>query len=582
MKINLLAILLFLSTLALGQQDIRFKIEGKLLNKKTKEPVAYANIYNKILKKGTFSNIDGYFKLEIKDPADSIFINIIGYKPYVFTPSGNTGFYTVLLEESSLLLNEVIITGDDPYLYNLLWECKKAAPGTKKEGKAYFELKSYRNNEQAELMECFYNAALSGYDIKDLSLKAGRVAHRPLHNTLFASLETSRAITMHKLMNAGSRFPKSPFDLSKREMKKSFDLRLSGEYLNSEKDSVCIIDYIPKDTTGMFYEGDITVNKSKKQVVKITLRCRKAKRHPFLPLFREKDSISNVSFDITKTFKNRNGTVFFNHIDFIYVIDYKSRIGTSDAVSYSVRSNAVLYVYDLENKFILPSLEFKDAVGDYRKINAMPYNEFFWQANDEYKLNDQRNANEMFFNDSASLTSKYLFKPKYFKFGFFEHPFVQWSQKRILFREFVADTTVKPQAGEFKALQYNLAAKIFMDVNTYNDSTNVLTAVVLDPYESSYHLPLNNAGHCFINIFFDICEIERRKFEARIKGIKDPEEIRQLYDEFMASLEVQKNLYFKSVVRGTNEKEMTKWNTYVHKHLDIDNLKLFDPFKDSK
>jgi hypothetical protein len=577
---SLLLISLLLSTnFIFGQRNSGYEIEGKIVSKLTGEPIPYANIYNKTLQKGTISNSDGYFRIGINNSSDSVFVTSVGYKKQLIRLSDNYTFYPIFLEESIRELKEVTVKpGDNSYLFDLLNNCRKKASDSKANAKAYYELKSFKDEKQVELVEGFYNVGISGYDVSKIDLKAGRLALQPYNDRFFGSHESSRALTMMKLFDKSSYFPNSPLDLSKKEAKKSFYLILDSKYLNNEKDSVYIIDYVPKDSSGNFFEGKIWVNKTRNTVLKITLNCSHCQVHPFLPLF-PFDSIANVNFTITKTFSEQEKQMLFNHIDFTYVIDYKSRMGKENELNYSIKTNAVLYVYDFKHTFTLPTFEFADnATGDYRKINALPYNDFFWNNNDEYRLNDDKNSNELFFKDTSSLTTKTIFSSDSpFKKGLFEHPYIHWSKNRILFREALIDTLLTSPKGSPKTEMYNFDVKIFMDVNTYNDSTNILTATIFDPFESYYHLPIDNVTQCFINLFFDLCEIERRKLEMQLRRINavSPTVILAIYRDFLKNAESQKSTFLKEIDRGTNQKGLLKWNAYVYKELGIDNLKIF-------
>lgn len=572
--------LLLSSNLIFGQGNTAHEIEGKIVSKLTGEPIAYANIYNKTQQTGTISNSDGYFRIGIISSKDSIFVTSVGFDKQFIHLSDNFIFYSIFLEESIHVLQSVTVKpGDNSYLFELLNNCRKNASKVKTNAKAYYELKSSKDEKQVELVEGFYNVGITGYDVSKMDLKAGRLALKPYDDRFFGSHESSRALTMMKLMEKSSYFASSPLDLSKKEAKKFFYLTLDSKYLNNESDSVYIIDYAPKDSSGNYFEGKIWVNKSKNTVLKITLNCSHCRVHPFLPLF-PSDSIANVNFTITKTFSEQGKKMLFNHIDFTYVVDYKSRIGNENELNYSIKTNAVLYVYDFKQTFTLPAFEFPDnATGDYRKINALPYNDFFWNNNDEYRLNDDKNSNELFFKDTASLTTKTIFSSDSpLKKGLFEHPYIHWSKNRILFREAFIDTLLTSAKGTPKAELYNLDVKIFMDVNTYNDSTNILTATIFDPYESYYHLPIDNVTHCFINLYFDLYEIERRQLEIKLNGIKtkDPKLIMQVYQDFIAKSEFEKSTFLKEIDRGTNQKSLLKWNNYVYEKLGIDNMKFFN------
>jgi hypothetical protein len=276
-------------------------------------------------------------------------------------------------------------------------------------------------------------------------------------------------------------------------------------------------------------------------------------------------------------------------------VDYKSRTGETHAQAYSVRTQAILYVYDYEDPFLLPQFALADSTyGDYRRINAMPYNDFFWTHHDEYRLNDDANSNEVFFTNMKSITNRDIFKDNMiFKEGLFEQPYIKWSEERILLKPRILDTAETPDLRELrdpsislervKADKYRLVVVPFLDINTYEDSTDFLSAVIMDPYTSFYHLYQDDRTHCFINIYFDICEIERRKFMEHIRDIyADPGEVERAYRLFMNRLESLTHQYQKEVDRGTTEIALRKWNGYVKDNLGIDNIAIFNPYKKKK
>ncbi|MGB3084346.1 MAG: carboxypeptidase-like regulatory domain-containing protein [Saprospiraceae bacterium] len=579
-------ILLFFFSLSksmLGQNHI--EIEGKILDKETKEPIPFANIYNKSSKKGTISNADGYFRILINEVTDTITISFIGYKEQIIKIKADKKNYLIYLEVNILLLNEVTVTPkDNSYLFELVQASKKSISSIERKSKAYYELKSYVDVSQIELVEGYYNIDVKGYSLMNLHLKAGRIALSTNRNSFFVSLESSRALLMLNLFDRNDYFPINPMELSKSKLRKNYYLDLESKYLDGTNDSIYIIDYKPKDTTGLFFYGKIWINKTKNHLIKITLNCANTLKHPFLPL-NLMDKISNVSFNITQSFSTSNGQVVFNHTDFIYKTDYVSRIGITEEQKYTVLTKAVLYAYDYENSFNLPFFNFKDFnIGDYQKINAMPYNDFFWTYNDEYRLNDSINTNELFFIDSSSLTNKTLFKSNtFFKYGLFEHPYISWSRNRIKFREILSDTSVAYSATGFKSEQYKLAVKIYLDINSYRDSTHIITSTIIDPYESYYHLPMNNQTLCFINIYFDLCEIARRELEEKLKAqTNNVYRLKEIYNNFLTQFETKRNEYLKAVEHGTIEKEMIKYNNIVYEILRIDNIELFQPYKNEK
>jgi hypothetical protein len=580
-KITLLILLLICAVPAVLSQNL--VIEGRILNKRTSEPVAFANVFNKSLANGTISNSDGYFRIKIAAPTDTVQITSIGFKPFNIELHTGLAFYAIELEENIQMLKEAIVSpGDDAYLYDVVQKCRKSNPLAHQKAKAYYELKSFVDSNQIELVEGYYTLDIDGYKLSALQMKAGRLALRQHDNRYFASLESSRAIMMLDLFNSSEYFPSNPLELAKNKLKQCYHLTLDNVYLEPTSDSIYVIHYTPKQSQGRFFEGTLWINKTTSQLIKISLICEQAVVHPFLPMF-PSDSISKVSFNIIQSFKLLdNGQSVFNHTDFIYQVDYKSRIGKLEEEHFSVQTNALLYAYSFDELFFQPLFKFNDnALSDYRMINALPYNDFFWSNNDEYRLHDSVNTNELFFADSGTVTNRSLFKANEFATkGLFEHPYARWSERRIKLREVVADTIIINRSSDPKAVQYNLDVKLFVDLNTYSDSTSILTAAIFDPYESYYALPMDNKTHCFVNVYFDLCEIKRRALEAEIQAANwDPLLIQAIYDEYTRTLEGELNGYLKAVQRGTNLSEMRKYCGMVNEKLGIDNyafFKLFD------
>lgn len=535
MKTIFLFIALLSSLSLIAQQST---IQGKISNAANGKPIAYANVYNLTTGKGTLSNIDGYFEINIKSMTDSIQVSFIGFQRQFIDLQESVTNYTMRLEETAQLLSEIIVTPkDDAYLFDLIKACRKNSTKTKKTAKAYYELKTYEDSMQIELVEGFYNLNFSGYDLEQLQLKAGRLALQPVNNRFFISLESSRAINSLQLWTENDDFPNAPTNYSKRKGTKRFFLYLNKKYIDDNNDSIYVINYEPRQSTGTHFTGIVWINKSQESILKIKLQCDDCQKHPFRPLF-PTDSLLTINFNITKSFETIQNESFFKHVDFNYMVNYKSRIGKNYERNYTIESNAVLYAYDFYQKFRIPSFSKSIFyINDYQKINAFPYNEFFWNNNDEYSLNDSKKSNERFFLDSNSLTNITIFDSiphmKNSKIGLLERPYMKWSRDRIFLREIIEDTIETATTRQVTADKYNLSIRIFVDINNYNDSFNVVTATIFDPFESFYRLEINLQAQCFINMYFDICEIQRRKLEKEIISISNnPEKLDLLLEDF--------------------------------------------------
>jgi hypothetical protein len=561
------------------------EVEGRITEELSNAEIPFANIQNRSLRKGTISNADGFFKISIEKWTDTIWIQSVGYKSQRLILDEKTAFYVVKMQESVTELGEVMITPkENIYLFHLLESCRTNSNKIKQEAKAYYELKTFIDDRQVELVEGFFNLGLSGYEISSQALKAGRIALQAYDEQMrmFISSESSKAILLSKVMKETDYFPLSPLSMNFKKMRRGFQLNLDRKYVDDNQDSITVINYLPKERSGNYFKGKIWLNTTRNRLVKQTMDCEDCKIHPFLPLF-ELDSILKVNLQMTKTFEPKDGKQLFNHVDFNYEVTYKSRFGKTGEKNYLIRTNALLYAYDYEETFFTPKFEFDKKASDYRKIFSMPTDDFFWQYNDEYRLNDHQNSNLAFFSDPASLTNmNYQVKTDLpLEKGFFQEPYIRWSSKRIIFKESIPDSLLDPSKVGLVDRNYNLLVKVFLDVNTYHDSTNILTCTIFDPYESYYLLPIDMVTHCFINIYFDLVEIERRKLEITLKNkVLTREEVNEVYDKFVRDCDLIKDKYFKSVDHGRNKTELIKWNEQVKSELHIDNIDFFGLFKE--
>ena len=332
------------------------------------------------------------------------------------------------------------------------------------------------------------------------------------------------------------------------------------------------------------FSGAVWINKSKLLVEKIQYYCNACPKHPFEPIF-STDNILNVDLKITRTFKVDDDQPSFKHIDFDYSVVYESRPERKEKYTYDINSKAVLYAYDHDGLFHLPKFKFNlMSTGDFRKINAMPYNDFFWENNDEYAMTDAKRRNERFFNSEYSITNKDIFKNNdVTRKGMFQHPYIIWDTDRVFFTEYIDTTSIDLGANVLRSDKYKFSVKLFLDRNNYRDKEDLLTATIFDPYESFYHDQINDQVHCFINIYFDICEIHRRKLHKTITETwPDDKTLDSLYDGIVNEMNEMLKTYLKEANGGRSKIHMPEWNNYVLEELGIDNIALFNPFPEEE
>jgi TonB-dependent SusC/RagA subfamily outer membrane receptor len=87
------------------------KINGKVLDEKTQEPVIGASVTLVGVKEGVVSDLNGDFTLNVKGLPATISVDYLGYKAQEVDVYGNTAPVIVLLVENTNFLNEVVVVG---------------------------------------------------------------------------------------------------------------------------------------------------------------------------------------------------------------------------------------------------------------------------------------------------------------------------------------------------------------------------------------------------------------------------------------------------------------------------------------
>lgn len=183
MKALYLFILMCSPTVLLSQSAIH----SKVIDKESKESIAFCNVYNQSLKTGSISNIDGDFKISVSSNSDTLVFSYVGYQSRKIVVSKLFSWESVSLESTEHLLDEIEVIGDNEYLYDILSDCRKVLKKSKsiQKSKAYFSLNTSIEEQPLEFLECYYNAEQIGGDLIDLYLKNGRLALQTIDGGLF-------------------------------------------------------------------------------------------------------------------------------------------------------------------------------------------------------------------------------------------------------------------------------------------------------------------------------------------------------------------------------------------------------------
>ena len=221
-------------------------------------------------------------------------------------------------------------------------------------------------------------------------------------------------------------------------------------------------------------------------------------------------------------------------------------------------------------------------------MSVIPYNEVFWNNNNTLLLTERQKENLGFFAHKGYLINfrdgnygkDFLRLPKFDTTGFFEFYYSFWSPvKRISLIKRMPGNETYSQEKINQSIPndlYLLKVQILLDITQLDDSINCKSFSVFDAKQTFYHLPEEPYTKAFLNIYFDICEIERRKMEKELNSHSYTfSQADSIYRKTGQSIDNITGRYLKEVKLGKEENALRKWNQYVLEKLDIDNLQMF-------
>ncbi len=548
-------------------------ISGRVVDSDTHEPLPYCSVGIRGTTTGTLTNEAGAFALRMDTTHAMVLFSYIGYRQRTMAANELLNGADVLLEQLRTELPGIDVRPDQDRLYAVFAACARHMRQSKQErAKVYYELDTHMDERPVEVIECFYNALIDGPRIKRLDLKNGRVGVAPVDDHYFVSLNVTKAMSLFDLRREHAKFPTTPFQwTSERALRKHYRIELVASV--SDGEALEHVRLVPRDSSGTAFIADVWLNEATATVRSIELECRGCQRHPFLPLKAE-HPLRDITMRVKQTFRMDEG---LEHMELDYAMRFSER-GTSHAV----HTQAVMHVFEPGGAFILPLFDYDREQSDYRKITFQPYDTAFWANTPTLVRTEQQERDREFFAEHGVLTGSTRVAVQ--RGTLFESNYAWWSpSKRISLKTFPSAATpgapskdIQSKGMAIAASQVHLEAQLYLDIDTTGGHTRLFTATVFDGFRSYYRLPDQPHTPVILNIFFDLCEIERRTMDARMRapglGL---DRIRALHAEAVKAMERTTQLYLKEVRLGEDRQALARWNALVKDALGIDNIALF-------
>lgn len=495
------------------------EIKGRVLDKATRAPLAYATIQSGTIT--TITNENGVFLLKKEDAAQWIRVKYLGYEDDSMLLQGNLDNLSVYLEQIPASLKGVVISvKEDNEPYQLFVEAMKSLSSDSKksiDSKAYF--KSYTTVDEvhpAELFEAYYNIKSNAFSIKDKHLKAGRFL-LPKESS-FLNLSSLKLMELFQPYNYNNQFlfPYTPFIISKwRQLKRYYAIAIIDK-TPTDKDTLIHFRFTARDSVNTF-SGELYYSVEQERVEKILLNAKQVTHIPFVSLA---DSVHNkfsnlsyaieVGFDLFEN-KNRLSYMVFN-----YGFDTKKEEETKH-----VATNMKLLLYDYGQSFRLPMYRTISNSSDYQLITYFPYNDYFFRRNLAIAESDAEKKVRAIF----AATPCYDSRVKNDTIPFLPYKLQLFGEDAKLRFELVNNKPVThpPRPRHFKS-KLNKAEKAcgmpvskveskatfdscffslvtFLDYDCYTDTT-VFNAALLVDYRYTYMLRADSLSLSFFNFMF--------------------------------------------------------------------------------
>lgn len=548
----------------IGQMGSQTRVSSSVVDAKTMESLSFAHVVFKNREGGTITNEVGHFELNCLSD-DTLVVSYLGYFPKVLVVSDIKNESKILLNPDTQLIEDVVVYADDDYLYEWLLQCRYKLKEQSKHipSKAYLVVETVCNRQPVEFLEAYYNANLGVDGIRNLAFKNGR-SYLAAHNYggYFFNFDFSHSLSLYSLLDGQGLFPENPLQFGKGKMKKKFRLERGPN-----RGTLTTIRFYPRKEEGELFSGKIIFNREGFVLNDIWLVAPPQGQRVFKAFG---DSILD-SLHYSANFHFNDSAL--SHISIDYKAGMTSRHNLLDSlaervVKLDIASHAVLYLYDHGHRFLSPFFDYRAGLSDYRLFVVPPADSAVWASlrNDNHiRLSPRQDSLKAWMVANGQPFSDTLGNGKMH----FESNYISWSPTNRLrikkMNKIVEENGFRRFQSEepFLTDRLKLTIQLYLDVNELEDSLLFTTRTLLDTYQSYNCLELNEALDDYVNLYFDIGELYRRKLDQEMKGVNNITEVKEIYQKVVKEMSAEHLLFEKEAFGGFDKKAMEMWKKKV-------------------
>jgi hypothetical protein len=572
-------LIFFFLILAICSQS-QVKIAGKVIDAQSKDVVLYATVYLPNQNTGTITNEEGDFSIYISDSSKNQYLKFscIGYQSKSLSITQILNNNIIALHPADYMLESVNIAAYserkiDEELSKII---KKYRSQTKqKNAKVFCDIQSQEmDGELLEIIEAFYSGKTSLCNgIDEVTLKNGRIGVNMTSSDLFLNLNTTDFLCSYKLFRKGSLhgFIESPLQKTLGKIRTSYQLYDNGIFYEDDLTYREIL-FTSKEIGKC--SGSILLNDTLVIIKAVRLQYENINSNFFTPL-NQNDIVDSLNISIEYYYKidqTNSNQMILERIN----LHYSCRYFQSASEKWrNIDCNTFLLCYDYEQPFEQSIFNQGTLSNDYMRIMAIPFNSMFWEINYFMPDNEATQKNIDFFRENGILLN--YNEDFTAKAPFIQNHFLSWGEKRLQLNDFHNNNNKTKYNDSFNYQDhlnftsdlYHFDIQIYLDYFNYKGSCGFITKTLFNTETSYCLLTWNLLTEMYINLYFDMYEVCRRRIVHQLDKMQiyDEEVILSIYNTEIEILKNQLNQYNKETKYGTLQIPLLEWESIIKDEL---------------
>ncbi|MEX1132192.1 MAG: carboxypeptidase-like regulatory domain-containing protein [Flavobacteriales bacterium] len=561
-------VLIPLGCLLAGTLAAQAPLTCRVVDAEERSALPYATVQVQGTTRGTISNAEGRFQLPVLAPQDSIRITYVGYRTVVLPFSALRNGGDVPLHRATVqLATAEVRPGEDLYDRVLaasawLWN----APAVK--SKLFFGMETHSEDQPVEVLQAYYSANFRAAMLTGLDFQQGRVGITPKNDRHFINFNTARAFALLDIHAKVGAFPSSPFaHRNARSLKK--DHQAEWVSVGSGPDGVDHVRVVPRGDPRMGFTLDLWLKAGTAQVRSLELSCTDCVQHPFVPL------LPGGRIDAVDMRYEQTWSTSAPYLPEVMELEYHTTY-SGNGFQESFHTQAVMHAFDLGSPFIPTLFPWTAGLEEYRMIAWMPENPAFWQRMSP-PLPTERQLRDQAFIAENDVRASAWYNEQEREYDLLRPIHTAWSPDARLDLGHVQRTWAPRANGLPDPNKVELKAYLYLALDTTGRELQHYSMAVFDEMRSIHAAPAKPWTRAFLNIYFDLCELERRRMEQALNepGV-DVERARMIHTVHSKRLSDNLDDLMAQTRKGQARTALTSWNEKVEEALGINNFVLLE------